>query len=39
MVGQRYVIQRTDTNGSETVARAVRTVESRTLAAPVRRGS
>ena len=39
MVGQRYVIQRTDTNGSETAARAVRPADPRTLAAPVRRWS
>ncbi|RCU47619.1 spermidine synthase [Haloplanus salinus] len=34
MVGQRYVIQRTDANGSETAARVVRPVDPRTLAAP-----
>jgi spermidine synthase len=41
MVGQRYVIQRTDVNGSapETATRAVRPVEARTLAAPARRRS
>ncbi|AXG04985.1 spermidine synthase [Haloplanus rubicundus] len=37
MVGQRYVIQRTDVNGSETAARAARPAETSALAAPVRR--